>query len=69
MKQYIAIFEIDETEETVVDIQGTVDYTYRKNGTCYRHTEAIDFAEVTDIIFRRIKKHDKDRRTQSKSSM
>lgn len=43
MKKYIAILEIEDDCEIVGDINASVTYTYKENGTMYATLESVEF--------------------------
>lgn len=46
MKKYIAIFEIEDDCKIVGDINASVTYTYRENGTLYGRLESVEFKSL-----------------------
>lgn len=46
MKTYIATLQIDDGIEILGDVEATVNYVYRDNGTKYKNAEHIIFEAV-----------------------
>lgn len=50
MKRYIAVLEIDDDCEMAGNIDATVSYTYRENGTNYATTESVEFKAESEEL-------------------